>query len=103
MAVRLVVVLVLAVAGCAARPSNPLLATENACARQQDAREAAQDRDRLIADDQSLSPLSSSGLPNDPSQGLGTLFARDQAVDDCVTKRTSSTLGGTTIGPQGRE
>ena len=103
MSVRPVLVLVLAVAGCAARPTNAVLATQNACAKQEDAREAAQDRDQLIADDQSLSPFSSTGLPDDPSRGLGALYSRDQAVHDCVTKRSASTLGGTTIGPQGRE
>ena len=103
MRVHPVLVALLAVAGCAARPETPQLATENACAKLADAREQAQDRDRLIADDQSLSPLSSSGLPDDPSAGLGALYAHDEAVDDCVTKRTASTLGGTTIGPQGRE
>ncbi len=95
--------LLLMLAGCAARQSAAELATEDACERQANQLEDEQDRGRLIADDQSLSPFSSSGLPDDPSQGLSALYAHDQEVDGCVTKRTSSTTGGTTVGLRGRE
>lgn len=93
-----------AAAACAPRGApSPTLATEDACAAAANAREAATDRDRLISSDQSLSPFSSSGLPDDPSAGLSARYARETAIDDCVSKRTSSTSGGVTVGPQGRE
>ena len=74
-------------------------ATADACRRDADRVWDAQHRDRLIADDQSLSPISAGGLPDDPSRGLGEQYAHDQRIDDCIARRTSSTDGGATVGP----
>ena len=92
-----------ALAACAPREPTPAEATADACNKQANAVYDAQNRDQLIATDQSLSPFSSTGLPDDPSAGLGAEYRHEQIVDDCISRRTGSTLGGTTIGPNGPE
>ena len=90
-----------ALAGCGPQPSAQELATEDYCRAAANRVFDAQHRDLLSEEDQSSSPLSSTGLPGVPNRGLSDLFIHDNRVDDCVARRTAATEDGTTFGAQG--
>ena len=91
----------LALAGCGPRPSAQELATEDYCRAAANRVFDAQHRDLLSEEDQSSSPLSSTGLPDVPGRGLSDQFIHENRVDDCIARRTAATEDGTTFGAQG--
>ena len=93
----------LALAGCGPRPSAQELATEDYCRAAANRVFNAQHRDLLSEEDQSSSPLSSTGLPGVPDKGLSDQFIHENRVDDCIARRTAATEDGTTFGAQGRD
>jgi len=69
---------------CAAQRNDAELGRQQDCRRQADRQFEKQNRYLLSEQDQSASPFSSNGTVGITSQGLGDLFHRDQAVDDCL-------------------
>ena len=99
----LIALTMLPVAGCSfgAPPNASELATEDACRSIANKAYDQQHRAMLSEGDQSLSPFSSNGMVPTPSDGLSDRYAHEVAVDNCISRRTSSTQGGTSFGPQG--
>lgn len=91
----------LCLAGCGPRPSAQELATEDYCRAAASRVFDAQHRDLLSEEDQSSSPLSSTGLPGVPDKGLSDQFIHENRVDNCIARRTAATEDGTTFGAQG--
>lgn len=63
------------------RPSPAAVA---ACRQRADEIYLKQNRALLSERNQSLSPYSSTGLPDNPAQGLGELYGRGQNFTDCL-------------------
>lgn len=87
--------------GACAPKSQARLALEDACRSQANRIYDEQHRDLMSRDDQSTSPASSTGLMQFPGGALGDTYAHDQRVDDCISRRTSSTRDGLSFGPSG--
>ena len=89
--------------GCSTpRSSQADLSTQDACRSLADQSYDEQHRDMLSrGDSQSTTPFSGSGTISLPSDGLSDRYAHEVAIDNCVSRRTSSTQGGASFGPQG--
>ncbi len=91
----------LAAAGPGAAPGGPggrpSPAAVAACRQRADAIYLKQNRALLSERNQSFSPYSSTGLPDNPAQGLGAKFGRDQDLADCL--RSSGPAAPTGAGP----
>ena len=89
--------------GCARAPVNQAeLSTEDACRALASQAYDEQHRDLLSrGDSQATTPFSGSGAVALPSDGLSDQYAHDVAVDECVSRKTSSAPGGSSFGPQG--
>ena len=72
------------VAGPGVRGGRPTAAAIAACGRRADEIYLTQNRGLLSERNQSFSPYSSTGLPDNPAQGLGELFGRDQNYVGCL-------------------
>lgn len=89
------------VAGCGPRETDQQLATEDYCRQAANRVFDTQHRDDLLSsEDQTDSPLSSTGLPGVPNKGLSDQYIHENRVDDCIARRTAATEDGTTFGPQ---
>ncbi len=92
----------LALAACSfgGPKSQAELSTEDACRAQ--ANQAYDEQHRALlseGDDQSTTPFSGNGTISLPSTGLSDQYAHDVAVDDCISRRTSSIAGEGGAGP----
>ena len=96
-------IVLLAICGCrGASTSQAELSTEDACRSLADQSYDEQHRDLLSrGDSESTTPFSGSGSISLPSDGLSDQYAHEVAVDNCISRRTSSVPGGTSFGPQG--
>ena len=77
--------------GSGGRPSPAAVA---ACRQRADEIYLKQNRGLLSERDQSLSPYSSTGLPDNPAQGLGAMFGRDQDFANCLRSSGPAAPGG---------
>ncbi len=96
--------LLLGLGGChfGAPKSEAELSTEDACRAL--ANHAYDEQHRVLlseGDDQATTPFSAGGTIVPPNQGLSDQYAHEVAVEDCINRRTSSTQGGDSFGPQG--
>ncbi|MBE7212646.1 MAG: hypothetical protein INR65_16640 [Gluconacetobacter diazotrophicus] len=76
--------MLLGLAACGSRLSSADLERQQDCRAQADGQFDRQNRYLMSERSQTDTPFSSSGMPGDPSRGLGDVFRRDRMVDDCL-------------------
>ncbi len=74
--------------------------TYTACRQQANTAYRLQNRDQIYRIQDPFTPQSSTGLTENPSQGLADSFSQQQMVNDCIRNTgTQTSRGGTSPGP----